>query len=458
MADVPAGYRVVSDVPKGYREVESTTMSDRVAARIENISAGKDVDFDFGTMVENIPSSAANVAKDLWHAISNPVDTATGIGRAALGGAQMLIPGEQEYEPYAEAVGQHFANRYGDANAIKQTLMDDPYGVVGDTAGLLSGIGTLPKMGKVGQLGAAIDPVNQALRGMPKSMMNLPGMQGYPASLYNSAAKFYKKYDGPGMSQRAIDYGIMPTEGGIQKIQNLTGAIDDQISSMIDSSVKAGERINATDVLKHIKGVEKEMTNFNLDAATNKSQIQAVVDNFNEMVESQGKTTVTASEMQNFKREIYNSIKWDRTRQTGSMATENARKAIAMGAKEAIEKVMPEVKDLNLEWGDLIELQEALEGPASRIGRRDVIGLGATSKGILGGVTADVPGAIGGFIIGLADNPTLKARIAMQLEEVKNLKVSDANKRVMAIEILRNAGAMPQYEDENALQVQTQNQ
>src|SRR5436190_4642689 len=54
--------------------------------------------------------------------------------KVAAGGVEKLIPGEQEHEPYANAVGQFFADRYGSMEAFKKTLAEDPVGFAADLA------------------------------------------------------------------------------------------------------------------------------------------------------------------------------------------------------------------------------------------------------------------------------------------------------------------------------------
>ena len=58
----------------------------------------------------------------------------------------------------------------------------------------------------------------------------------------------------------------------------------------------------------------------------------------------------------------------------------------------------------------------------------------------------DGTGAAIGFMAGLADSPTLKAQIALGLNNIKNQKISKARKRVLAIELIRNAGIAGQEE------------
>lgn len=140
--------------------------------------------------VENIIPSAKRAGGEMWDAITNPVDTAKNIGKVALGTVQKILPGEQEYEKNADAVGRYFADRYGSMEGFKKSLAFDPVGVLSDLstvftggAGLAKGLGkaagvanmsrtasALSRAGEgMGTVGRVTDPLNMAVRGMGKA-------------------------------------------------------------------------------------------------------------------------------------------------------------------------------------------------------------------------------------------------------------------------------------------------
>ena len=197
-----------------WKPIPKSTAAERVQKNIK-ATAKEKVDFDMGKMVSNIPSSAKKYASDIGTAIMNPVDTATGLGKAAIGGVQHLIPGEQSYEPYGSAVADYFGDRYGGLDELKTTVMEDPVGMLGDVAGAFSGIGMLPKAGKIGQIGSMLDPVNASLGLAGKAVGKIPA-----ADMYQSAAKIHSRFD-PKVVDTALDQGIMPTPGGLDKAQDM---------------------------------------------------------------------------------------------------------------------------------------------------------------------------------------------------------------------------------------------
>ena len=73
------------------------------ATQVQPQSPQGPVDFDIGTMISNIPSSAAKVAGETWSAVTDPVTTVKALGNLARGVAekfgplaQMLPEGEHE--------------------------------------------------------------------------------------------------------------------------------------------------------------------------------------------------------------------------------------------------------------------------------------------------------------------------------------------------------------------------
>jgi hypothetical protein len=107
-----------------------------------------------GEALSNIPSSAANLAKGLYQAVTSPVQTVSGAMDVAAGGLQNALPksvvnfvNQFETNPEAgqravqaaNAAGGMVKERYGSVDALKNTLATDPVGAAGDLSLLLSG-------------------------------------------------------------------------------------------------------------------------------------------------------------------------------------------------------------------------------------------------------------------------------------------------------------------------------
>lgn len=93
----------------------------------------------FSRVVSNIGPSGIQYAKDFVTPFLEPVKTAKSLYALGSGIVELAIPGEQGNEEIARQVGQHFADRYGGLDEIKETFATDPVGVFGDLSLILTG-------------------------------------------------------------------------------------------------------------------------------------------------------------------------------------------------------------------------------------------------------------------------------------------------------------------------------
>ena len=160
----------------------------------------------------NIPKSIFNLGKDIFTAVTNPIDTTksvvsllkgtggklgetvlekTDFGKAIAEkindyrieeglepfprdeNGTLQLPNTQDME-IANMVGAYFQDRYGSVENFKESAVEDPAGVVSDIAALVTGTGTLMKqsgnisrisrLSKIGsevsKIGSALEPTN----------------------------------------------------------------------------------------------------------------------------------------------------------------------------------------------------------------------------------------------------------------------------------------------------------
>ena len=150
-----------------------------------------------GEALSNIPSSAANLAKGLYQAVTNPVQTVSGVLDVAAGGLQNALPkpvvdfvnkfdadpqAAQRAVQAANAAGGMLKDRYGSEEAIKNTFATDPVGAAGDLSLLLTGgagiASRTPLLAKaaptLGKAASMVDPINLATKAGGK-MYDLAG-------------------------------------------------------------------------------------------------------------------------------------------------------------------------------------------------------------------------------------------------------------------------------------------
>ena len=139
---------------------------------------------------QKLPISTVGVGKDIAVALSHPIETGSMILKVMSGGLQNVLPESvvkfidpkgksAESREIANAVGQHFQEKYGGEDNIKHAIATDPASVLMDIAvvltgggmavtkaGQLSKIAQIQKAGEVAKTTATyVDPLTLALKG-----------------------------------------------------------------------------------------------------------------------------------------------------------------------------------------------------------------------------------------------------------------------------------------------------
>jgi hypothetical protein len=154
--------------------------------------------------IKNIPSSAAKFGGDIYHAVTNPVETVKTMGMLGAGAIKNALPKTVtdfitsiSSEPgqidkaveMANAAGGELAKKYGSMEGFKNAIATDPVGTAADISMLFTGggslVGRLPGMvGRAGEtvanVGRAIDPLNLATKVVTKPVQ-LAEMLATPA-------------------------------------------------------------------------------------------------------------------------------------------------------------------------------------------------------------------------------------------------------------------------------------
>jgi hypothetical protein len=135
-----------------------------------------------GETVSNIPGSAAEMGIGMYEAITNPIQTAKGLGLAAYGGARNVAEATLPTSAFeaiksvenpevakqavevANAIGGIYKDRYGSVNQLLDTIRTDPVGAAADLSIIFSGGAAattkLPTVSKaLGRVGRAMDPI-----------------------------------------------------------------------------------------------------------------------------------------------------------------------------------------------------------------------------------------------------------------------------------------------------------
>lgn len=137
--------------------------------------------------VQTLKRSGGEFVSGIAQAAAHPGQTLKALGGLASGIVQKAIPGEQENEKFANALGEIVKNRYGSLENFKNTVLEDPVGFLSDASILLTGggaavskLGQVSKIGQVAktgqrisQIGRSVDPLGATIRSVGTGLRNV---------------------------------------------------------------------------------------------------------------------------------------------------------------------------------------------------------------------------------------------------------------------------------------------
>jgi hypothetical protein len=387
--------------------------------------------------LKNLPGSIVEEGKNVIGAITQPIQTLKGIGNLALGIAEKATDGVQSHEKYADALSDYYANKYGSKDAFLQELQNNPASILSDISMFVTGgasgaakVASLSKVGakaapaleKVAKVGTAIDPLNLAANTTMYGASKVIPTSVAPV-LYESAAKFsttLSPAERTRITETALKNQIPLSYEGLGMVQSKLTDLGDKMDTLITNATDKNIKIPATKVLESLKDVKKQSGGFKIEAAQDIKEINNIEKQFKTYLKQNKITSVTPQQLQDFKADAYKRIDFGRAPEKPSLAKEEAYRAMAGSARQSLEGFMPELKDINTQYGALRELQPNLQRAVGRIENRDLMGLGATAKTGAGGALGGIPGALVGFGQSLLDSPKIKGKAALELYKKQN--------------------------------------
>lgn len=415
------------------------------AAPVIDEPAQQDPGFSIAETISNIPGSALQLGKDIIEPILSPIETAKSLQSLGQGLVEKaFVPsvidgvdfGQTQNEEVVDAVGNFINERYGSLDAFKSTVQNDPVGVLSDIAGLFTGGSTLlPKTGKLGKIASAVeavgkaaDPLNiatTAVKTLAKSGKAIP--QALPEKLLQSALKFkpsISQKQRTNMTKTALKEGIMPTVAGLEKVAERLSTLNTKMDAIIDGATSRGTMIPVGAVFSELRKVRKELGGVKVDAVIDLRIVNKVAKSLGEQLKTLGKKKITPRELQDLKTNAYQKINFDIKQGQAGFAKNEARSAIARGAKGALEGIDPNIQAINRASGDLLELSGELDSVVNRLDNRNLISLDTAAKiaagaGLGTAVGSPILGSVVGVTAAVAGNPRVKAKTAIILENIR---------------------------------------
>jgi len=417
----------------------------------------KPYEFDAFISAANIVPSAANLAWDITYPARHPVNTVTSfvdIGSGLL--EKMGLKAETQDTETVNAVAGYLSDRYGSVENALKTLQDDPIGLLSDITGLLHGGGMLVakaglySAGSIANIAKMADPANLMINTGKAGFKSLAGKTD-PVGILQSSAKFKTALDekfGVGERRRLAELLLRNKIGlnyaGTVDLEKMIKGLNSEVDAILRSPQGRAANIPAVPaVTRHIPELRaKYGSTTQADPAKNLAVIDKAVDKWAIPQRAQGDLPWSLSKLQKFKKNMYNQADYNTAPGKKTRIQNETYKALARGAKDAIEEGVPAVKGLNQQLSDLYSLRPALIRSAGRIDNRDLGGIGTPIKAAGG---AALGGAIGGDIgaaalaayglaSGIADTPLIKAKIAQGLFNVQKISYGD---------IYRSSGDLP---------------
>lgn len=370
-----------------------------------------------------IPSFLQNIS-GFAGAVTSPLQTAKGLFNTVQGVANPFVSPTPEGLAFKEMVGE----RYGSVDALKNTMATDPFGFAMDASTVLGGVGagvrgaalgasklgavkTASTLGKVGSglktAAAFTDPLSAPFNVAKKVI----GSTAMPQHLWNAAVKYPKSVSLADRTKdftTALDNRIVPSVKGMDKAKTIIRELNSSIEDTIVRGARAGQTVNAQDVVTRLNGLEKFFENTPFPTE-NLKKLQSMKDDF---LASHGQN-IPIEKAQQMKRNAYKLL--DGMYGEMERVAVEAQKQIVRGVKEEIVNLHPELAGLNAKESALIQLTGAIENVVKRRTGADVFGYGG-SIGLYGALSGQ-PALTGIAVVrDILQNPTVLAKISFALK------------------------------------------
>ena len=440
--ELPNGV-IVTDIPDNATDWE--IQQDAIRQGVAKAEDFPPVDFDAEKMVREIPGSALQLMKDMSFPIRHPIQTVKGMTSIVRGGVDKLqseqgdLPTQNEQA--FDAMLDFYGDRFGSVDALKNTAMNDPVGILSDISGIATlGTSSLPKItGRAGKVvetlnktAKAVDPMNLAANviRLPLGKLipkDLPVKQMNSAVKWNTTTPMKIRNS---LAQSMLEEGIQPTLPGMRKAWKVIDDMQEGLTKLIEESTNSGVTIPREKVFKYIRDAKKKAAEGG-NPANELKQIDKFVDDLETTWFEYDLPDFTPTKIQRFKQDLYELVGDDKWARTTARGTDAARMATARSARQIIEDLVPEARAMNRREGKMIALTDSLEQKAARIENTNNIPLGApinVGAGTYLGNLLGMPeaGAAAGVGLSLMDLPKNKARLAQRMYNLQNSGLLDA--------------------------------
>jgi hypothetical protein len=237
------------------------------------------------------------------------------------------------------------------------------------------------------------------------------------------------------IAQTGMDAGIPVSATGADKLSGLIQNLNDKIAAQIKAGAQSGQTVDPAAVANRLNQTRaKFATQVNPE-----SDLKAIDAAGEEFLRRQGQAPagtagpsnqIPVDQAQAIKQGTYQQLKARAYGELGS-ATVEAQKSLARGLKEELQTQFPEIKNLNAQESQFINLDGVLEKALNRIGNHQIMGIGTPIvAGAVGGAAGGTAGVVAGLLKAVIDDPIAKSRLAIALSKAGKISPSAAIGRI----------------------------
>lgn len=363
----------------------------------------------------------------LQRLITDPMVAEHAKAQQARAAYDAMTSDQQNADRQNQTGNYHMANMHNIASAVpligpmsaditQRYLSGDKSGAVTDLATAIAG----PKLTE----GA----VNGMVRGVAKVAPEVA------ERMYTSALKPSTTIPA---AQRAnivktgLDAGIPVSPAGAEKLSGLIQDLNSKISDQIKAGAQAGQTVDPVSVASRADQARARFTN-QVNPAADLKAIDSAKQEFldSQHVPPSGTAGpvpgIPVDQAQALKSGTYQQLKSRAYGELGS-ATIEAQKALARGLKEELQTQFPEIKNLNAQEGQFLNLDGVLEKSLNRISNHQLMGIGTPIvAGAVGGTAGGGAGIAAGVLKAVLDDPIAKSRLAIAISKAGGITPSAA--------------------------------
>jgi hypothetical protein len=417
---------------------------------------------------ENVIDSGKQFGGEIWDMVTNPVDTAKGIGAFAAGGAQKLIPDDWgideglkravgNHEGVIDAAGQFYKDRYGGLDNLADTAYEDPVGLLSDlsmlvggglklgsSAAKLGGAGKTAKaLGTAGRIADYGDLLNVGVGAATKGASKLRGGAKYAVGNTLENAKFsttLPEAQRARMAETLLENGLDPTNPkSVQKMESLLDKAEAASKQAIDQFDASGGVIDAMPAVDNMRGVlADEGRLLTPEQPKRVKTVENLIGNAEDVLApTQGQ--MTGRQALDARRSADAMVDW-KAKGGKQTAKNQALKAYANGLREQLAGSVKGLDGVNADYSKLVEAAD----PLRRSTARNANNSGSLTTAVLGGIGAGASVATGNMlplaasIIGnKALKPATRQRLAQFVFDRSSKGSRSISDRALGVEIMR---------------------